>query len=391
MFSTNGASTAEVRAEDIFQSKRGKSKKATLDAHSRVRVEKLEVALQYLGIYLDDEKLHLLREKLNISDDGTVNYGEFVKVTRSVMRDNQSLDDQKLDASNSNSNITASHHEEHDSELALENEQLRNEVQDLQELLADSEANYSRAEQEIQRLRYKMDDGFPDIAARQNNANSVENAMQLQKLQRANIEYQDIIASLESQLNENHSAPEAAQKIAVLGCEVRKLETARRTYRSVVERLLHFSRATHMALRGEASAPGQAVSKEAELVLQEVREALHAQEVEDELPFAWEKAAARDGDSYYIKASAEQRKQSPSQSNDTMGKTSIQSLLQYEVDRPTVPTAIENRGGLSGGEGDAGRGDQHEQPKPPQTQRRLPRYRLDVLDADSVPVKLLSL
>ena len=126
------------------------------------------------------------------------------------------------------------------------------------------------------------------------------------RLRANNRDYQNIIQCLETELTDLKRAssqcdPETAQRLAVLGCEVRKLEAARRNYRAVVERLLHFTRAAHMALVGETRAPGRSVANEADRVLQEVRDALQAQESEDDLPFGWEKAAALDGEPYYIK------------------------------------------------------------------------------------------
>ncbi|XP_045691701.1 syntaxin-binding protein 4 isoform X8 [Phyllostomus hastatus] len=254
-------------------------KKISLNPSIRLKAEKLEMALNYLGIQPTEEQHQALRQQVRADPKGTVSFGDFVQVARKLFR--LQLDEAHVGAPEMSTIL--------DSQLI---------------------ACGSLEADEMERLKRERNDALKEV-------NTLK-----EKLFESERQRKQLTEELHSVKQEN--VQELRKRITVLDCQLRKSEMARKSFEASTEKLLHFVEAiqevfsdnsaplTTLSERRALCAsqasltplgrPGLGRSRAATLAL-ESRELVRSVRTTldtDCLPYGWEEAYTADGIKYFI-------------------------------------------------------------------------------------------
>ncbi|XP_076792145.1 syntaxin-binding protein 4 isoform X7 [Arvicanthis niloticus] len=255
----------------------GPQGKISLNPSVRLKAEKLEMALNYLGIQPTKEQHEALRQQVQADSKGTVSFGDFVQVARNLF--SLQLDEVNVGV--------------HEIPTIL----------DSQLLPCDSlEAD------EVGKLRQER------------NAVLEERNVLKEKLLESEKHRKQLIEELQNVKQE--SVQDLRKRVTVLDCQLRKSEMARKTFKASTERLLRFVEAIQEVLL-DSSAPLSNLSERravlasqtslpllarngrsfpATLLLEskELVRSVRAILDMDCLPYGWEEAYTADGIKYFI-------------------------------------------------------------------------------------------
>ncbi|XP_073091512.1 syntaxin-binding protein 4 isoform X3 [Manis javanica] len=319
-----------------------RGKKISLNSSVRLKAEKLELALNYLGIQPTKEQYQTLRQQVQADAKGTVSFGDFVQVARNLFC--LKLDEVNVGAREISS-ILESQHLPCDSLEADEKERLKRERHDaleevntLKEKLLESERQRKQLTEELQNVKQEAKAVVEETRALRSRIHLAEAAQR--QAHGMEMDYEEVIRLLEAEITElkaqladysdqnKESFQELRKRITVLDCQLRKSEMARKTFEASTEKLLHFVEAIQEVF-SDNSAPlsnlserravlasqtsltrlgrngrTAALALESKELVKSVRAILDI----DCLPYGWEEAYTADGIKYFINSRGQKSK-----------------------------------------------------------------------------------
>ncbi|XP_068923575.1 syntaxin-binding protein 4 isoform X2 [Petaurus breviceps papuanus] len=315
----------------------------SLDPSIRLKVEKLEMALHYLGIQPTEEEHKALRQQVQIDSRGTVSFGDFVQVSRELFR--LQLNEVGV---GQKSTMLGAHEISHlldtqllacDSSEVDEVEKLKRERNDalrevskLKDKLTESENQRKQLTEELQNVKQEAKAVVEETRALRSRLHLAEAAQR--QAHGMEMDYEEVIRLLEAEIMElkaqlaDHSGQsqdsfqDLRKRITVLDCQLRKSETARKTFELTTEKLLNFVEAIQEVLSDHSSSLSNLSDRRSVLgsqtlfpqlgrngrnvtasLVQESRElakSIRALLDVDRLPYGWEEAYTADGIKYFI-------------------------------------------------------------------------------------------
>ncbi|KAM6344482.1 syntaxin-binding protein 4 isoform 2-T2 [Alca torda] len=308
----------------------------------RLKAEKLERALNYLGIQPTDEQQQALRQQLQKNSKGTVSFGDFLEVSRNLfsMQLNATDDGQKSVAfgvsemaSLLDSKLVTCDSSEDDMErLKKERNEALKEMTKLKEKLSESVNLQKQLTEELQIVKQEAKAAVEETRALRSRIHLAEAAQR--QARGMEMDYEEVIHLLEAEIVElkaqltDHSGQnkdniqDLRKRVTVLDCQLRKSESARKTFEVATEKLLQFvevvheilsdnstsstvlsDRRTTLSTKGLLARLGRigppvttALAAEARDLAKSVRAILEV----DCLPYGWEEAYTADGIKYFI-------------------------------------------------------------------------------------------
>uniref|UniRef100_A0A9L0SPW7 Syntaxin-binding protein 4 n=1 Tax=Equus caballus TaxID=9796 RepID=A0A9L0SPW7_HORSE len=281
-------------------------KKIFLSPSVRLKAEKLEMALNYLGIQPTKEQQQALRQQVQVDPKGTVSFGDFVQVARNLFC--LQLDEVDIEA--------------HEISSILQS----------QEKLFESERQRKQLTEELQNVKQETKAVVEETRALRSRIHLAEAAQR--QAHRMEMDYEEVIRLLEAEITElkaqladysdqnKESVQELRKRITVLDCQLRKSEMARKTFEASTEKLLHFVEAVQEVFSDNSASLSNLSERRALLASQtsltplgrngrnipamlaleskELIKSVRALLDMDCLPYGWEEAYTADGIKYFI-------------------------------------------------------------------------------------------
>ncbi|NXN18333.1 STXB4 protein, partial [Indicator maculatus] len=331
------SSPADVSAPVLAPSKNDDDELQGRNSTLHLKAEKLERALNYLGIQPTNEQQQALRQRLQNDSTGTVSFGDFDEVSRNLfsMQLNAAEDHQNPAGARDSGSLLASQFatcgslEEEMERLKKERNEALKEISKLKEKLSESVNLQEQLTEELQMVKQEAKAAVEETRALRSRIHLAEAAQR--QARGMELDYEEVIGLLEAEIVElkaelseqcghnKDSIQDLRKRVTVLDCQLRKSDSARKTLEVAAEKLLQFVEWIHavttsafpslsdrrstlparalLARLGRAGpTPTAALAAEARDLAKSVRAILEV----DCLPYGWEEAYTADGIKYFI-------------------------------------------------------------------------------------------
>ncbi|XP_054249891.1 syntaxin-binding protein 4 [Indicator indicator] len=334
------SSPADVSAPVLAPSQNDDDELQGRNSTLHLKTEKLERALNYLGIQPTNEQQQALRQRLQNNSTGTVSFGDFNEVSRNLfsMQLNAAEDHQKPSGANDSGSLldsqfaTCGSLEEEMEGLKKERNEALKEISELKEKLSESVNLQEQLTEELQMVKQEAKAAVEETRALRSRIHLAEAAQR--QARGMELDYEEVIGLLEAEIVElkaqlskqcghnKDSIQDLRKRVTVLDCQLRKSDSARKTFEVAAEKLLQFVEVVHEVL-SDTSPPSTllsdrrstlparallarlgragptltaALAAEARDLAKSVRAILEV----DCLPYGWEEAYTADGIKYFI-------------------------------------------------------------------------------------------